>query len=249
MWQLFAKIPTPSSQLSTDNSDAMPTVAAELRSLLETQCRHSRLAFRAEIKIADVAEALVLKKNMSYDDLPPLPYGTLTCFNPASILHPRFCCPNHESGIRQPLTNQPAITLLRTVLELALKIDAWARSISHDAGIVSSAVYSSERPRPWLGFGPVPTWTPDAALLEVVRRWSGSRDREDELEMWVDMVAQMSERVQEMIGGADILVFDRAHRGAKRDGWASGVGNPILPPGHVHGVLLRRHHRWANFTL
>lgn len=175
-----------------------------------------------ESKLAYTAEALALKSNLLYSDLPKLPNNVMIHFNPPLVHRPGFLCHTHNLGVGPPPSKTVAIELLHEVVEFAQQLNPYARGIYRDSVIVLRLLLAVDQSR---GLGRTPVWAPSEAVMAVVNKWSDEPERECELEQWVAATARIVGRLQQVVAGADTPVaMIRATRW-RGGAYASGVAD------------------------
>lgn len=214
------------TQPPPSSSDHVPPA---VRLIHETQRHHARLASELESELAYAAEALALKSNLLYSDLPKFPTNVMIHFNPPLIHRPGYLCLTYDLGVGPPPPKTLAIQLLHTAVEFAALLNPYAMDVYHESGIVFRALVAADGPH---GLGRTPVWAPSEAVMAAIRKWSNRQEREDELEKWVAATARVVERLQEVVAGADTPVLEIAAAGWRGGAYASGVVDP--------GTLLRR---------
>lgn len=232
MWPLYVYPPTPGIFLShystLSSSDVVPPA---LRLIEQTQERHACTVRNLESELAYSAEALALKSNLLYSDLPKLPYHVMPDFNPPLIHRPGFHCLTYDLGIGPPLPKSLAIQLLHTAVEFAVLLRPYAMGVYRDAGIIWRAVLAAESPGHRRR-------TPSAEeVAAVVEKWADERAREGELEEWVAATERVIERLQEVVAGKDTPVVEVALGRWRWGAYASGVaGTERLVRRRVDGL-------------
>lgn len=183
----------------------------------QTQGRHASIVGKLESELAFCAEALALKSNLLYSDLPKLPFHVMPHFNPPLIHRPGFLCHEYDLGVGPPPSKTLAIQLLRTVVEFAVLLYPYATGIYRESGIISRAVLAAERP------GARRRTPSPEEITAVVKKWTDERAREGELETWIAAAAKVIGQVRVVVAGQDTPLLEVPAARWRGGAYASGV--------------------------
>lgn len=170
--------------------------------------------------LAYTTEALALKSNLLYSDLPKFPHNIMIHFNPPFVHRPVFHCLGYNVGVGPPPSKTIALQLLHEAAEFAQQLDPYARGIYRDSVILLRFLLLVDELR---GLGRTPVWAPSEAVIAVISTWSDESEREGELEQWVAATARIVGRLQQVVDGADTPVVMIGAARWRGGAYASGV--------------------------
>lgn len=165
-----------------------------VRSIYCAQDRHGRLVYLTGVKLAHSAISFAVKSSFQPSDLQFIPDGVWMYF------HRPLAGSRGSHHPANGLPKKEAIETFRAVADFAIRFEEWSGRMFTEMSVLARRVRVVDAAIVWFVFTRVTPWVWTEEQVRVVQKWSSVREREDELNRWVDEATMWMQRMEEAVG-------------------------------------------------